>query len=201
VNARRTMLKAIAGGALLHPVLAHAASSRAAPLPASGDGPRAGYFPNAFLETHDGRKVRFYDDLIKGRVVIINMMYTVCTVTCPPTTANLLSVQQSLEARLGRDVFMYSLTLRPEFDTPQALNEYARSFNVGRGWTFLTGKPGDMESIRRKLGFFDPDPQADTQPMRHTGMLRIGNERRDRWLMAPALGSTAQIVGKISSLL
>ena len=159
----------------------------------SRPGPRADYFPNTVVYTHEGRKIRFYDDVIKGKVLAINMMYTSCTGICPGNTANLKRVQQELSEHLGKHVFMYSLTLRPDVDTPQALREYVERYEIPKGWTFLTGKPAEMDAIRRKLGFFNDDPLIDTDLNQHTGMLRIGNEKLDRWAMSPALGSPKQI--------
>ena len=152
----------------------------------SRPGPRADYFPNTVVYTHEGRKLRFYDDVIKGKVLAINMMYTSCTGICPGNTAN-------LSQHLGKHVFMYSLTLRPDVDTPQALREYVERYEIPKGWTFLTGKPAEMDAIRRKLGFFNDDPLIDADLNQHTGMLRIGNEKLDRWAMSPALGSPKQI--------
>ena len=159
----------------------------------SRPGPRADYFPNTVVYTHEGRKLRFYDDVIKGKVLAINMMYTSCTGICPGNTANLKRVQQELSEHLGKHVFMYSLTLRPDVDTPQALREYVERYEIPKGWTFLTGKPAEMDAIRRKLGFFNDDPLIDADLNQHTGMLRIGNEKLDRWAMSPALGSPKQI--------
>jgi protein SCO1/2 len=163
-------------------------------------GPRAGYFPNALLQTHDGRTVRLYDDLIFGKTVIFSMMYATCSRLCPTTTASLIQVQQALGDRIGRDIFMYSLTLRPEFDTPAALRDYVKQYDIGPGWTFLTGKPDEMDVIRRKLGFYDVDPVADAELSQHTGMIRFGDERRDRWAMSPAASPVAQIVRAVRDL-
>ncbi|MDB5745295.1 MAG: electron transporter SenC [Massilia sp.] len=163
-----------------------------------GGNPRdAAYFGNARLLTHEGKGVRFYDDLLSGKLVVINMMYTTCTGICPANTAALKALQQALGARVGRDIFMYSLSLRPAFDTPAALRDYARRYDTGPGWTFLTGKPMDVDAIRRRLGFYDSNPAVDADPARHTGMLRIGNLRASRWCMAPALASTRQLVATI----
>jgi protein SCO1/2 len=166
---------------------------QAAP-PAARD---AGYFTNALLRTHDGRTVRFYDDLLKGKLVVINMMYTSCTGICPANTASMKAVQQALGARVGRDIFMYSLSLRPEFDSPQALRDYVKQYDIGPGWTFLTGVAAEVDAIRRKLGFYDSDPAADADIARHTGMVRIGNLRASRWSMVPAMASTRSIVASI----
>src|SRR5213080_3954627 len=122
------------------------------------------YFPNLVLTTHEGRRVRFYDDLIKDRIVTINFMYTQCEDgRCPLTMANLVRVQKLLGSRVGRDIFMYSFTLAPEHDTPTVLKRYAKAYGVGPGWTFVTGSPRDMEVLRRKLGFVWANPVRDAK--------------------------------------
>ncbi|MEQ1803794.1 MAG: SCO family protein [Burkholderiaceae bacterium] len=166
----------------------------------SRPGPRAGYFPNTPVLTHDGRKLRFYDDIIKGKVVAINMMYTACAGICPGNTANLKLVQEELADHLDKQVFMYSMTLRPDIDTPQALQDYVKRYAIPKGWTFLTGKPAEIDVIRRKLGFFNDDPVIDADLNQHTGMVRVGNERLDRWAMCPALGSPKQTARTILQL-
>jgi protein SCO1 len=160
-------------------------------------GPRAGYFPNCALQTHEGKTVRFYDDLIAERIVAINMMYADCTGICPRMTSNLVKVQRALGARVGRDIFMYSITLQPEIDTPEVLQAYAAHNGVGPGWQFLTGRREDIETIRRKLGFVDPDPVLDRNKSTHTGMVRVGNEAADTWSAVAALGRPEEIVKSI----
>ena len=173
------------------------AIAAAEPLRAARRGPRSGYFPNFELLTHEGKAVRFYDDLIHGKIVAINMMYADCSGICPAMTTNLLKVQRSLGDRVGRDIFMYSLTLQPQHDTPAVLNDYVRMHGVGAGWTFLTGKPAEVEILRRRLGFVDPDPRLDRDKTNHTGMIVFGNEPRDSWAACPALGPAEQIVKSI----
>jgi protein SCO1/2 len=147
----------------------------------------AAYFTNAELCAHDGRTVRFYDDLIRGRIVLINFMYTSCGEICPGMTQNLADVQKLLGDRVGRDIFMYSFTLRPEEDTPERLKAYAETFAVKPGWLFLTGGAADIELLRRRLGFADSDPLLDADLEQHIGIVRIGNEPLNRWVMAAAL--------------
>jgi len=199
MNARRLGLAAAGAAALLGTGVAllgrPGEKGRApAPRPAGGD---AGRIPNVALETHTGRKVRFYDDLLRDKLVVINMMYAGCTNTCPPTTHNLLRVQQMLGDRVGKDIFMYSITLKPEQDSARELAAYAKSHAVQPGWLFLTGAPGDIEQLRFALGFYDPDAQVDRQEGRHVGMVRIGNDAHRRWGMAPSLADPRQIVSMI----
>lgn len=160
-------------------------------------GPRAKYFPNFLLRTHEGKEVRFYDDLIHGKHVVINMMYADCKGLCPPITANLVKVQELLKDRIGKDIFMYSITLRPEQDTPKSLKEYVKMHGVKDGWTFLTGRPADIEVLRRKLGFIDLDPVADKDKKSHIGLLRIGNELTDMWIATPGISKPKNVIKRI----
>lgn len=154
-------------------------------------------FPNVTLTTHDGRKVKFYDDLLKDKIVIINFMYIRCQGTCPGTTANLVKVQKLLGDRVGKDIFMYSITLKPEEDSARDLAAYANAYKVGPGWKFLTGDPKDIELLRQKLGFIDRDPVRDANKSNHIGMLRWGNEPQTLWAGCPALLPPAKIVKEI----
>lgn len=157
-------------------------------------------FPNVTLYTHEGEAVRFYDDLIRDKVVAINMMYTQCSGICPRSTANLVEVQSMLGARAGRDVFMYSITLQPELDTPERLRQYAGRYGIKSGWKFLTGVSEDIELVRYRLGFFDRDEDIDNVRENHTGMVRIGYDALKRWSMAPALADPVQIMATINHL-
>jgi protein SCO1 len=160
---------------------------------------RERYFPNLLLTTHEGRKVRFYDDLLRDKIVTINAMYTQCEDKwCPLATTNLVRVQKLLKGRVGRDIFMYSITLDPRHDTPAVLNKYARTHGVGPGWAFLTGKPDDIELLRRKLGFAWADPVRDAKKINHTGNLRYGNEPLQLWAACPTMSRPEWIVESIS---
>jgi len=154
-------------------------------------------FPNVTLTTHNGKKVRFYDDLIKDKIVIINFMYVKCDGKCPGTTANLVQVQKLLGDRIGKDIFIYSITLKPEEDTPKVLNAYAKAYKVKKGWEFLTGDPKDIELLRQKLGFIDRDPVRDANKSNHIGMLRWGNEPHTLWAGCPASLAPAKIVKEL----
>jgi protein SCO1 len=161
-------------------------------------GAHAPTWPNVPLVTHEGQAVTFYDDLIRGKVVAINMMDAECEGICPLATNNLVRVQALLGARVGRDVFLYSLTLQPELDTPQRLQEYAAMHGVQPGWVFLTATRADIEQLRYHRGFFDRNPVVDGDKATHTGMVRIGNDGYDRWTSASALAPPEQIVATIN---
>ncbi|MCA1632943.1 MAG: SCO family protein [Acidobacteria bacterium] len=159
---------------------------------------RRRYFPDLMLTTHEGKKVGFYDDLIKDKIVIMNFMYAKCDGICPGITANLVKVQRLLGDRLGRDIFINSFTLKPDQDTPEVLKRYADTYKAKPGWTFVTGSPADMETVRRKLGFTDPDPVRDADKTNHIGNIRYGNEPLQRWGGGPGMSKPDWIVKMVS---
>jgi protein SCO1/2 len=141
------------------------------------------HLPNVELITQDSKKVRFYDDLIKDRRVVIQFMFARCKDICPVITHHLVEVQRMLDGRVGRDIFFYSITLSPEEDSPRDLKAFAKKHGVGPGWTFLTGKPDDILLLRKSLGFFYNDPKEDADRNNHSGMVVVGTEPLMRWAM------------------
>jgi protein SCO1 len=185
---RRTTLNFLATLAIAP--LSYRANTLAAALPPLTKGPlaepyRGSYFPNLPLQTQEGKTVRFYDDLLKDKIVTINFFYCRCQGVCSPITSNLLEVQKLLGARVGRDIFMYSISLDPEHDTPAVLKEYAKNRRLGPGWLLLTGRPADIELLRHKLGEVNANPAADRIKSNHSGIVRYGNEARQLWAACP----------------
>lgn len=150
-------------------------------------------FPNVPLLTHEGKLVHFYDDLIKDKTVLINFTYATCENLCPGMTANLKLVQKEFGDRVGKDIFMYSISLTPEHDTPAVLKQYVEDHHIKPGWTFLTGKKDDVELLRRKLGFSFSDPAIDNDRSQHLGVVKYGIEPLQIWGTCPALGDPKYI--------
>jgi protein SCO1/2 len=143
------------------------------------------HLPNVELITQDGKKVRFYDDLVKDKRVVIQFMFTRCKDICPVITHHLVEAQQMLDGRVGRDIFFYSISLSPEEDSPRDLKAFAKKHGTGPGWTFLTGKPEDILNLRKSLGFFYKNPKEDADRNNHSGMIMIGTEPLMRWAHCP----------------
>jgi protein SCO1/2 len=154
------------------------------------------HFPNVRLRTQENRDVRFYDDLIKGKVVLLNFMFTSCTTLCPRSTENLVKVQQALGDHAGRDVFMVSISVDPQTDTPAVLKEYGERFHTKPGWTFVTGKAADIDLLQRQLGVFDND-EGKAQ---HTGMLIYGSEATGSWAAMPIMLTPTSVARNVLRL-
>jgi protein SCO1 len=158
---------------------------------------RRHHLPNVALTAHTGRRVRFYDDLVKDRKVILNFMYVKCEGICVPVTSNLVRVHQLLGGRVGGDIFMYSMTLKPAEDSPDDLRRYAEQHGAGPGWLFLTGAPPDIDHLRRALGFSYADAAEDANVANHIGMLRYGVEPLTRWGACPGMANPDHIARSI----
>lgn len=158
----------------------------------------ADLIPNVALRTHDDVPVRFYDDLVKGRQVVINMMYATCEGLCPAVTSRLVEVHRALAPRMGRDLFMYSITLKPNEDGPAALRDFADMHGaLLPGWKFLTGDAFDIETLRFAL-FRHNHIKFDLDPNFHAGQLRIINDSINRWVHVTPLASKATVLQHIS---
>ena len=142
---------------------------------ASAQGGGRRHFPNVTLLTQDNQPVRFYDDLVKDKIVMFNFFYVSCTGICPASTSNLVKVQHLLGNRVGRDIFMYSISLKPREDRPAQLKEYQEMHGIKAGWTLLTGKPDrfapQLEAVAREAryaGWLEAVARAKLHTVRDT---------------------------------
>jgi protein SCO1/2 len=190
---RRAFFSAGTGAGVALAAFGLPAASKAASFRQDGED----WFTNVELQTHEGKTVRFYDDLLKDKIVLVNFMFTDCGDVCPGMTQNLADVQKLLGDHVGRDIFMYSISLQPDIDTPEKLKDYADMFDVGPGWLFLTGARDDVELLRHRLGFVDSDPVQDADLEQHIGTVRIANVPLHRWMMSPALLDPEAIVRSV----
>ena len=160
----------------------HTAPHQFAPRLSGREVMRRRYFPNIELVTHDEKKVKFYDDVLKNKIVVLNLMYADCEGVCPTITANLKRVQKILRDQINHEIFIYSMTIKPEQDSPAKLREYAKTHGIhDKYWTFLTGNPDEVDMLRHAIGFADPNPEVDKDKSKHSGMLRYGNEPLALW--------------------
>jgi protein SCO1 len=150
----------------------------------------ADYFPNVPLTTQEGKTVRFYDDLLKGKSVAINVIFTSCTDVCPLETANLVQLTKQLGDRVGKDVHFYSITIDPKRDTPEVLKAYAEKFGAGGpGWLFLTGKAEDIKQITKKLALIRDRDNPTSRESHHAPTLVMGIERSGLWTRKSAVSN------------
>ena len=148
--------------------------------------------PNAPVLDQNGKQLNFYSDLIKGKTVAINFIFTTCTTICPPLTATFRRVQQDAAAR-GLNVQLISVSVDPTTDTPERLRDFASKFKAEPGWTFVTGDKAEIDSVLQSLG------AAVSNKNDHTPMILIGNDTSDYWTRAYGLTSPTRIVELIDA--
>ena len=155
-------------------------------VPASGEGSARALFqqehlPNLQLVTQDGKTVRFYDDLVKDKKVILTFIDTQTTPQSAKVSQNLATLQRFFGDRVGQDIHIYTITSNPQHDSPEVLKAWAAQYGARPGWTFLTGTPATIETLRQSLGFASKDPAEDANPGYSIGVLRHGVEPEMRW--------------------
>lgn len=193
-----TGMLTMAAGTMQAGLQESAKAAGAPPTPkADLSGPSAwgsNYFPNVQLVTQEGKTVKFYDDLLRDKKVLIDFIFTQCTSICPLQTAKMAQVQKLLGDRIGRDIFIYSISLDPEHDTPERLKTYARQYHAGPGWFFLTGKREDIDVVRYKLG-----ERSDKE--QHGNTVRVADVARGQWMRIPLTADTFYIATEVGKTL
>ena len=152
----------------------------------------AAKIPNASVVDQNGKQLNFYTDLIKGKSVAINFVFTTCTAICPPLTATFRKVQLEARAR-GLDVQLISVSVDPTVDTPERLKAFAKKFSAEPGWTFVTGEKAEIDLLLQALGV------AVVNKNDHTPMVLIGNEVADHWTRTYGLSSPKKIVDLVEA--
>ncbi|MCM3901479.1 MAG: SCO family protein [Pyrinomonadaceae bacterium] len=157
--------------------------------------PSQTYFTDVLLVNQNDEKMRFYSDLLRGKVVVINSFFATCPGSCLPMERNLEKVQQALGDRLGKDVHIISISVDPTVDTPANLKEYAKKLNARPGWYFLTGEKQNVDFALKKLGHLVANKQD------HLNIFIIGNERTGLWKKAFGLAQSDQLIKVVESVL
>src|SRR5262244_1906184 len=155
----------------------------------------ANYFPNVPVIDQNGRTLHFYDDVIKGKIVVISFIYTSCQDLCPLNTARMAQLYDKLDGAVGRDLFFISMTVDPENDTPERMKAFAGAFDVGPGWLFLTGKVADIRAINYKLG-----DRSDRGLNDHRNEIVLGNDPGGYWQRASVFGDLDSLVISIRQM-
>jgi len=154
-----------------------------APIPNSGL-----RIPDAELLDQDGRRIHFYTDLVKDRIVVINFIFTTCTTVCPPLGATFARVQRELGERAGREVYFISVSVDPVTDTPERLKAWGAKFKAGPGWTFVTGTKPQVDELLAALA------ASTARREDHTPTVLIGNDAKGRWTRVYGLTAPSKIV-------
>lgn len=147
--------------------------------------------PDVIIRDQNGKSLNFYRDLVKGKVVAVNFVFTTCTAICPSLTATFRRVQQQLVENKV-DAQLISVSVDPTIDTPERLHEFAAKFKAEPGWTFVTGNTSDIDAILNEFGVGIANKND------HTPMVLIGNDETGYWTRAYGLSSPTSLVKLIT---
>lgn len=154
----------------------------------NGDVAKPRQIPDTTVFDQDGRKLRFYSDLVKGKIVAINFIFTTCTTVCPPLTATFRKLQQELAERVDREVQLISISVDPATDVPERLKTFSARFHAGPGWTFVTGDHHDIRSLLKALGAGVGDKNN------HSPMVLVGNDSAGYWTRTYGVATVGTLV-------
>ena len=143
--------------------------------------------PNTDLINQDGKKVKFYD-LIKGKVVAINFIFTTCKTICPVMGANFTGLKKIMADKVkSGELLMLSVSIDPDNDTPERLKAWSKKFNAGTGWTLVTGKKEDVFGLLKRLEVFSAVKEE------HAPIVLLGKEGSNDWVRANGLSDPKQL--------
>lgn len=165
-----------------------AVSLTASSLGASETSPARKYFSDVELINQDGKRMRFYADVLRGKTVVVESFFSTCSGTCPLMNATFGRIQKALGDRVGKDVVLVSITVDSENDTPAKLKEYAGRMGAGPGWLFLTGSKTNVEQALGKLGLAVPTREQ------HKNIFLVGNEPKGLWKKVFGLAKADEII-------
>lgn len=143
-------------------------------------------FADVKVVTQDGRTVDFYRDLVQDKIVAVNFIFTTCTTVCPPMGA-IFGQLQKINAGVGRDVHLISVTIDPAADTPQRLKSWASKFGARAGWTLVTGEKDDITRLLKSMDAYVTDFRN------HQGLTLVGNEASRNWRRSYGFTTAARI--------
>jgi len=161
----------------------------------SAQSPAAHYFANLPLIDQNGHRVDLYNDLMKGKTVVINTFFATCQGSCPVMAKTFQQIQDRIGDRLGRDVVLISITVDPKTDTPAALKSYAEKMQAKPGWSFLTGTPEQIDAALRKLG------QAVDTRESHMNIIIVGNDRTGLWKKVFGLAKPGDVYDVVATVM
>lgn len=153
------------------------------------------YFTDVELVNQDGETMRLYSDLMDGKIVVIDSIFTTCTAVCPVLGQKMQALQEAAGDRLGDDVHLISISVDPQTDTPARLRAYGERFGAREGWYFLTGSRENVEQALAKLGYAVEDKEA------HSTVILMGNEQTGLWKKTNGLSGSESLVELFRSVL
>jgi protein SCO1/2 len=165
------------------------------PAPSADASTAQKYFTDVELINQNGERMRLYSDVLKNHVVVVNAFFATCQGSCLPMNRNLEKLQAAFKERMGKDLYIVSISVDPTVDTPQSLKEYAKKLNAAPGRLFLTGKKENVDWALYKLG------QYVEQREQHTNIFIIGNERTGLWKKAFGLAQPDELVKIVETVL
>ncbi|RDD63055.1 SCO family protein [Ferruginivarius sediminum] len=152
--------------------------------------------PEATLRNRFDEDVRLDKLLAQDRPVLMQFIFTSCATICPVMSATFAQAQGDLVEQ-DSDTQLISISIDPEYDTPERLREYAKRQAAGDNWTFLTG---EFDTIFRVVRAFDAIFESDNK-MYHEPYTYLRAAPGEPWLRINGLVSVKTLLEEYRTVL
>lgn len=153
------------------------------------------YFTDTEVIDQNGNKLRFYSDVLKDRVLLINFIFTNCGDYCPMVTQKLIQTRSQMAESVKDDIWFISISVDPERDTPEAMKAFAKKHGVDESrWIFLTGQTQNLDFIVKRLGQYSKDVES------HSTLMLGANTRTRHWTRVMPMATPPDIARQMREL-
>jgi protein SCO1/2 len=145
------------------------------------------------LDRHGNRK-QFRELIASDSPLVLNFIFTSCTTVCPVLSATFSQAQNDLQSH-SKPPIMVSVSIDPDYDTPERLFHYADKFHAGPNWLFLTGSRSNMLEIQKSFDAYRGDK------LNHIPLTFIQASADSSWLRLEGFTSSQQLVQEFDELI
>lgn len=150
--------------------------------------------PAVVLINQDREKINFKEWVENSdRPVMVDFVYGTCTTICPVLSAGYSSLQRKL-APDSEQVRLVSVTIDPEYDTPEVMSDYLKRYKARAGWDFFTGSREDINRVMHAFDAYVPDK------MSHYPLTLLRDPKSGEWIRIYGLIGTRDLMTEYRKL-
>ena len=150
--------------------------------------------PDVTLINQDREEVNLKDFLNSGKPVLLDFIYSTCTTICPVLSAGFSNMQKKLGPNVDK-VHFVSISIDPEYDTPERMRQYLDRYRAKPGWNYFTGTRKDIETAMYAFDAYVPNKMSH-YPL--TFLWKPGNKE---WVRIYGMISTKDLMSEYKLLL
>lgn len=149
--------------------------------------------PDVNLINQDREEVNLKDFLNSGKPVLLDFIFGTCTTICPVLSAGFSNMQRKLGPDVDK-VHFVSISIDPEYDTPEMMRSYLDRYRAKPGWNYFTGTRKDIDAAMYAFDAYVPNKMSH-YPL--TFLWKPGNKE---WIRIYGMISTKDLMFEYKQL-